>query len=269
MSTTVRDLRKWKSEGRRFSMLTAYDYTTARWLDRAGIPVILVGDSLGMTMLGYPDTLSVRMDDMIRHASAVVRGAPNALIVGDLPFMAYHASLEDTVRNAGRFLQEARVQAVKMEGGGRVIEYTQALTRMGIPVMAHLGLTPTFVNQFGGYRVQGRSDEAAEQILNDAVALEEAGAFSVVLEGIPTVLGQRVTERLHVPTIGIGAGPHCDAQVLVIQDVLGLTADHVAKFVKQYAQLGPAIEAAVRQFDQEVRSGAFPAPEHEYTAAPR
>jgi len=264
MATTIRDLRRWKTEGKKFTMLTAYDYTTARWLDQAGIPVLLVGDSLGMTMLGYPDTLSVTMDDMVRHASAVVRGAPNALIIGDMPFMTYHASLEDAVRNAGRFMQEARVQAVKMEGGGRVIDYTKALTSMGIPVMAHLGLTPTFVNQFGGYRVQGRSDEAAERILSDAKALEEAGAFAVVLEGIPSTLGQRVTEALSVPTIGIGAGPRCDAQVLVIQDVMGLNPDHVAKFVRQYAKLGEAIEAAARQFDQDVRNGAFPTPEHEY-----
>lgn len=266
MTTTVRDLRKWKSEGKKFTMLTAYDYTTARWLDQAGIPVLLVGDSLGNTMLGYPDTLSVTMDDMIRYAGAVVRGAPNALIVGDMPFMAYHASEEDAIRNAGRFLQEARVHAVKMEGGGRVVGYTKTLTSMGIPVMGHLGLTPTFVNQFGGYRVQGRSDEAAEQILDDAKALEEAGAFAIVLEGIPSPLGQRVTEALTVPTIGIGAGPHCDGQVLVIQDVLGLNPDHVAKFVRQYAKLGEAIEAAARQFDQDVRSGAFPTPEHEYSA---
>ncbi|HEV2013068.1 MAG TPA: 3-methyl-2-oxobutanoate hydroxymethyltransferase [Candidatus Dormibacteraeota bacterium] len=266
MTTNVRDLRKWKTEGKKFTMLTAYDYTTARWLDRAGIPVLLVGDSLGNTMLGYLDTLSVTMDDMIRYAGAVVRGATNALVVGDMPFMAYHASAEDAIRNAGRFLQEARVQAVKMEGGGRVIGYTKQLTSMGIPVMAHLGLTPTFVNQFGGMRVQGRSDEAAEQILNDATELEEAGAFAVVLEGIPSPLGQRVTEALTVPTIGIGAGPHCDAQVLVIQDVLGLNPDHVAKFVRQYAKIGEAIEAAARQFDQDVRSGAFPTPEHEYSA---
>jgi 3-methyl-2-oxobutanoate hydroxymethyltransferase len=266
MTVNVRDLRKWKTEGKKFTMLTAYDYTTARWLDRAGIPVLLVGDSLGNTMLGYPDTLSVTMDDMIRHAGAVVRGAPGALIIGDMPFMAYHASAEDAIRNAGRFLQEARVQAVKMEGGGRVIEYTRQLTSMGIPVMGHLGLTPTFVNQFGGYRVQGRSDEAAEQILADARALEESGAFAVVLEGIPSPLGQRVTEALTIPTIGIGAGPHCDAQVLVIQDVLGLNPDHVAKFVRQYAKLGEAIEAAAKQFDQDVRNGAFPTPEHEYSA---
>ena len=266
MTTSIRDLRKWKTEGKKFTMLTAYDYTTARWLDQAGIPVLLVGDSLGNTMLGYPDTLSVTMDDMIRHASAVVRGAPNALIVGDMPFMAYHASAEDAIRNAGRFLQEARVQAVKMEGGGRVIGYTKQLTAMGIPVMGHLGLTPQFVNQFGGLRVQGRSDEAAEQIVNDAKSLEEAGAFAIVLEGIPNTLGQRVTAALTVPTIGIGAGVRCDAQVLVIQDVLGLNPDHVAKFVRQYAKLGEAIEAAARQFDQDVRSGAFPTPEHEYSA---
>jgi 3-methyl-2-oxobutanoate hydroxymethyltransferase len=266
MTTNVRDLRKWKTEHHKFTMLTAYDYTTARWLDRAGIPVLLVGDSLGNTMLGYPNTLSVTMDDMIRHAGAVVRGAPNALVVGDMPFMAYHASAEDAIRNAGRFLQEARVQAIKMEGGGRVIDYTKQLTAMGIPVMGHLGLTPTFVNQFGGMRVQGRSDEAAEQILKDATALEEAGAFAVVLEGIPSLLGQRVSEALTIPTIGIGAGPHCDAQVLVIQDVLGLNPDHVAKFVRQYAKLGEAIEAAARQFDQDVQSGAFPTLEHEYSA---
>jgi len=266
MTINVRDLRKWKTEGKNFTMLTAYDYTTARWLDRAGIPLLLVGDSLGMTMLGYSDTLSVTMDDMVRHAGAVVRGAPNALVIGDMPFMAYHASAEDAIHNAGRFLQEARVQAVKMEGGGRVIEYTKQLTSMGIPVMGHLGLTPTFVNQFGGYRVQGRSDEAAEQILEDAKALEQSGAFAVVLEGIPSPPGQRVTEALTVPTIGIGAGPHCDAQVLVIQDVLGLNPDHVAKFVRQYAKLGEAIEAAAKQFDQDVRNGAFPTPEHEYSA---
>ena len=264
--TTVRDLRKWKGEGKKFTMLTAYDYTTARWLDRAGIPVLLVGDSLGTTMLGYPDTLSVTMDDMIRHAGAVVRGALSALIVGDMPFMAYHASTEDAIRNAGRFMQEARVQAVKMEGGGRVIEYTAKLTAMGIPVMGHLGLTPTFVNQFGGFRVQGRGDEAAEQILADGRALEQAGAFAVVLEGVPSILGERVTDALTIPTIGIGAGPRCDAQVLVIQDVLGLNPDHVAKFVREYAHLGPAIEGAARQFDEDVRQGAFPTPEQEYAA---
>jgi len=266
MSTTVRDLRKWKTEGSRFTMLTAYDYTTARWLERAAIPVLLVGDSLAGTMLGYPDTLSVTMDDMIRHAGAVVRGAPGALVVGDMPFMSYHACAEDAVRNAGRFLQEARVQAVKMEGGGRVIDYTGRLTAMGIPVMGHLGLTPTFVNQFGGFRVQGRSDEGAEQILADARALQEAGAFAVVLEGVPSALGRRVTEALNIPTIGIGAGPDCDGQVLVIQDLLGLNPDHVAKFVRQYAQLGEAIAAAARRFSDDVRSGAFPSPEHEYAS---
>jgi len=266
MTVTVRDLRKWKTEGTKFTMLTAYDYTTAKWLERAGIPVLLVGDSLGMTMLGYPDTLSVSMDDMIRHASAVVRGAPNALVIGDMPFMAYHASAEDAIRNAGRFMQEARVHAVKMEGGGRVIDYARQLTSMGIPVMGHLGLTPQFVNQFGGWRVQGRSEEAAERILEDATALEEAGAFSIVLEGMPSTLGRRVTDAVGIPTIGIGAGAGCDAQVLVIQDVMGLNPDHVAKFVRQYGRLGESLEAAARQFDQDVRSGAFPTAEHEYAA---
>jgi 3-methyl-2-oxobutanoate hydroxymethyltransferase len=265
MTTTVRDLRKWKSEGRRFTMLTAYDFTTASWLDRAGIPVLLVGDSLGMTMLGYPDTLSVTMDDMLRHAGAVVRGAPNALVIGDLPFMAYHVSPEDAIRNAGRFMQEARVHAVKMEGGGRVIEYTRQLTSMGIPVMGHLGLTPTFVNQFGGWRVQGRNDDAAEQLRNDARALEQSGAFGLVLEGIPAPLGKQVSQSLSIPTIGIGAGAGCDAQVLVIQDLLGLNPAHVAKFVRQYAHLGEAIETAARRFDQDVQAGAFPTPEHEYS----
>ena len=264
MTTSIRDLRKWKTEGKTFTMLTAYDYTTARWLDRAGIPVLLVGDSLGMTMLGYPDTLSVTMDDMIRHASAVVRGAPNALVIGDLPFMAYHASAEDAIRNAGRFLQEARVQAVKMEGGGRVVEYTRQLAAMGIPVMAHLGLTPTFVNQFGGYRVQGRSDEAAEQILNDAKALEEAGAFAVVLEGIPSALGERVTKALAIPTIGIGAGPRCDAQVLVWQDMAGLRTGKAPRFVKRYADLAGTLDDATRRYADEVRSGTFPAAEHTF-----
>ncbi|HSO93178.1 MAG TPA: 3-methyl-2-oxobutanoate hydroxymethyltransferase, partial [Candidatus Dormibacteraeota bacterium] len=220
----------------------------------------------GGTMLGYPDTLSVTMDDMIRHAGAVVRGAPSALVVGDMPFMSYHASAEDAIRNAGRFLQEARVQAIKMEGGGRVIEYTERLTAMGIPVMGHLGLTPTFVNQFGGFRVQGRTDEAAEQIVADARALQQSGAFAVVLEGVPSALGKRVTEVIDIPTIGIGAGPDCDGQVLVIQDVLGLNPDHVAKFVRQYAQLGEEMATAARRFSDDVRSGAFPSPEHEYAS---
>src|ERR1700680_2491306 len=207
MTTNVRDLRKWKTDGKKFTMLTAYDYTTARWLDRAGIPVLLVGDSLGNTMLGYPDTLSVTMDDMVRHAGAVVRGAPNALIIGDMPFLAYHASEQDTIRNAGRFLQEARVHAVKMEGGGRVIGYTKTLTSMGIPVMGHLGLTPQFVNQFGGMRVQGKQAAAAARIRQSACALEQAGAFAIVLEGIPRRLATEITGRLAIPTIGIGAGP--------------------------------------------------------------
>ncbi len=261
---TVTDVGKWKSEGRRFAMLTAYDFSMARILDRAGIPVLLVGDSLGMTVLGYPDTLSVTMEDMLAHAAAVVRGTQHALVVGDMPFMSYHESLEQTIHNAGRFLQEARVQAVKLEGGGRVVEYTQRLTCMGIPVMAHLGLTPQSIHALGGFRVQGRSPDAADRMVQDAVGLERAGAFSLVLEGVPSSLAQRITETLKIPTIGIGAGPHCDAQVLVIQDLLGMTPDHVAKFVKSYARLDGTIARAAQAYQAEVEAGTFPGPEHEY-----
>jgi len=266
MTTNVRDLRKWKTEGTKFTMLTCYDYSTARWLDRAGIPVLLVGDSLGTTMLGYPDTLSVTMDDMVRHSGAVVRGAPGALVIGDMPFMAYHASAEDAIRNAGRFLQEARVSAVKMEGGGRVIEYTKQLTAMGIPVMGHLGLTPQFVHQLGGFKVQGKTEAQAERILADAKALEEAGAFSLVLEGVPSILAGRVTSSVHIPTIGIGAGPQTDGQVLVFHDFVGLTTGKAPKFVKRYANLADDITRAAQEFADEVRKGTFPGPEHEYSA---
>ena len=264
MTTTIKDVQAWKRDGKRFAMLTAYDFTTARLLDEAGIPVILVGDSLGMTMLGYPDTLSVTLDEMIHHTKAVRRGVKNALLVGDMPFMTYHASAEDAIRSAGRFLQEGGANAVKLEGGGRVIDLTRQLTGMGIPVMAHLGLTPQFFNQFGGFKVQGRSDEAAERIQQDALALQEAGAFSMVLEGIPADLGTSVTASLDIPTIGIGAGPGTDAQVLVIQDMLGLSGEKVPKFVKRFADLGPEITRAVGQFMAEVEDGTFPDAEHAY-----
>ncbi|MHB8509601.1 MAG: 3-methyl-2-oxobutanoate hydroxymethyltransferase [Candidatus Dormibacteria bacterium] len=267
MSTTVRDLQLYKEQGRKFAMLTAYDFTTARILDEAGIPVLLVGDSLGMTMLGYGDTLPVTLDEMLHHTRAVRRGVTNAMVVGDMPFMTYHASLEDGIRGAGRFLKEGGANAVKLEGGGRVVELTGKLTQMGIPVMGHLGLTPQSVNQMGGFRVQGRTTDMADQILGDALALEQAGAFGIVLEGIPGELGARITEALRVPTIGIGAGPGCDAQVLVIQDLLGLTGGHVAKFVKQYADLRSTIGEAVARFAAEVESGVFPAVEHTYGAA--
>jgi 3-methyl-2-oxobutanoate hydroxymethyltransferase len=264
MSISVKDLQTYKREGRRFAMLTAYDYTTARILDQAGVPVILVGDSLGMTMLGYPDTLAVTVDEMLHHIRAVRRGVQGALVVGDMPFMSYHASIEDGIRNAGRFLQEGGANAVKLEGAGRVVELTQRLTEMGIPVMAHLGLTPQYVNQFGGFKVQGKSEEAAEKIQRDALALQEAGAFSLVLEGIPADLGRLVTRNLTIPTIGIGAGADCDAQVLVIQDMLGLSGAKVPKFVKRFADLRGEIQRAVGEYINEVEAGTFPGPEHSY-----
>src|ERR1041385_7643122 len=221
--TTVLDVQRFKDEGRRFAMLTAYDYLSARILDEAGIPILLVGDSLGMVMLGHPTTLPVTMEDMLHHAKAVSRGARQALLVGAMPFMSYQASIEQAITNAGRFVQEAGMHAVKLEGGGRVIEITKRLTEIGIPVMGHLGLTPQFVHQMGGFKVQGKSEKQAARILSDAKELEQAGGFSLVLEGVPADLATRVTRSLPIPTIGIGAGPGTDGQVLVLHDMLGLT----------------------------------------------
>ena len=262
--TTVLDVQRFKLEGRRFAMLTAYDYTTARILDAAGIPLLLVGDSLGMVMLGHANTLPVTMDEMVHHAKAVARGASSALLIGDLPFMSYQASLEQAMTSAGRFLQEAGMHAVKLEGGGPSIEVTGRLTEAGIPVMAHLGLTPQFVNQMGGFKVQGKTPAAAARILADARALQDAGAFSLVLEGVPSDLAREVTASLRIPTIGSGAGPHCDGQVLVIHDLLGLTTGRTAKFVKKYANLAEEVAKAAQQFAREVADGQFPGVEHSY-----
>jgi 3-methyl-2-oxobutanoate hydroxymethyltransferase len=264
--TTVLDVQRFKDEGRRFAMLTAYDFLSARILDEAGIPILLVGDSLGMVMLGYPNTLPVTLDDMIHHAKAVARGSRQALLVGDMPFMSYHESAEQAIASAGRFIQEGGMHAVKLEGGGRVIEYTRRLTELGIPVMAHLGLTPQFVHQMGGFKVQGKTDAQAKRILADAKALEEAGAFSIVLEGVPSTLAGRVTSSVHIPTIGIGAGPQCDGQVLVFHDFIGLTTGKAPKFVKRYANLADEITRAAQSFADDVRKGTFPGPEHEYSA---
>jgi 3-methyl-2-oxobutanoate hydroxymethyltransferase len=262
---TVRDVRAYKQRGERFSMLTAYDAAQAKLLDDAGIPVLLVGDTLAMVMLGHPDTVPVTMDQMLHHTAAVVRGARNALVVGDMPFMSYQASVEDGMRNAGRFLKEAGAKAVKLEGGRAVLELVGRLTESGIPVMGHLGLTPQSVNQLGGYRVQGRSVEHAERILRDAKDLEAAGIFALVLEAVPEDLARDVTASLEVPTIGIGAGPHCDAQVLLFHDFLGIAVtEYSPKFVKRYASLGDAITRAAGEFAAEVASGAFPGPEHTY-----
>ena len=246
-------------------MLTAYDYLSARILDESGIPILLVGDSLGMVMLGHPTTLPVTMDDMLHHAKAVSRGARQALLVGDMPFMSYQASVEQAITNAGRFIQEAGMHAVKLEGGGRVIDITRRLTESGIPVMGHVGLTPQFVHQMGGFKVQGKTDKQAAQILADARALEQAGAFSLVLEGVPSKLAATITHELRIPTIGIGAGPATDGQVLVLHDMLGLTTGKAPKFVKRYANLADEIARAAAAYTEDVRTGKFPGPEHEYT----
>jgi 3-methyl-2-oxobutanoate hydroxymethyltransferase len=264
MPVTIQSLLERKRRGERFAMLTAYDYTTARILAEAEIPVLLVGDSLGMVMLGYRTTLPVTMEEMLHHARAVARGAPEQLLVGDMPFNSYHASDDQAVANAASFLQ-AGMHAVKVEGGGRVVPLVARLTERGIPVMGHLGLTPQFVNLFGGYRIQGREAEAAARIESDARALEAAGAFALVLEGVPRTLAAAVTSSLTIPTVGIGAGPDCDGQVLVINDMLGLTRDPLAKFVRVFAPLGDQAVAAARAFAADVAAGSFPDDAHSYS----
>ena len=264
--TTVLDVQRFKEEGQRFAVLTAYDYLSAKILDEAGIPILLVGDSLGMVMLGYPTTLPVTVDEMLHHAKAVARGAHQALLVGDMPFMSYHASVEQAITTAGRFIQEGGMHAVKLEGGGRIVEITQRLTSMGIPVMGHLGLTPQFVHQMGGFKVQGKTEKQAARILSDAKELERAGAFSIVLEGVPSEVATRVTRALRIPTIGIGAGPGTDGQVLVFHDMLGLTTGKAPKFVKRYAHLAEEIASAAQRYAHEVGDGSFPGPEHSYSS---
>ena len=262
MSVTVHDLRAWKAAGRRFPMLTAYDFPTAHILDEAGIPVLLVGDTLGQTILGYETTLPVTMEEMLHHTRAVARGARNALVVGDMPFLSYQASTEEAIRNAGRFLKEGGAHAVKLEGP--MIELAHTLSDRGIPVMAHLGLTPQSVHAIGGYRVQGRDDEAARRLLDDALALDKAGSFALVLEAVPVDLARQITDRVAIPTIGIGAGPHCDGQVLVITDLLGLTIGQRPRFAKTYARIGEEIAAAAKAFAGEVADGSFPDAAHSY-----
>jgi 3-methyl-2-oxobutanoate hydroxymethyltransferase len=262
MSRTIRDLRTFKERGERFVMLTAYDFPTAQILDEAGVPVLLVGDSLANNILGYETTLPVTMEEMLHHTRAVSRGARNALIVGDMPFLSYQTSLEEGIRNAGRFLKEGGAHAVKLEGA--MLDLTAALADRGIPVMGHIGLTPQSVHTMGGYRVQGKSEEDARRLLDQAQALEKSGVFSLVLEGIPTTVAAQITESLRVPTIGIGAGPHCDGQVLVITDLLGLGSGTYPKFVKPYADLRGEITRAVQSFRDEVATGLFPDDAHSY-----
>ena len=261
---TIPQLTEWKKNQRKITALTAYDYTFARLLDESGIDVILVGDSAGMVAMGYENTLPVTMDEMIHHTRGVRRGVQHALLVGDMPFMSYHTSAEDTIRNAGRFIQEGGAEAVKMEGGSRVFDKISAVVQAGISVMGHVGLTPQSVHQFGGYRVQGKNYLDARQIKKDALDLQKAGVFSLVLEGIPMELAAEITAELEIPTIGIGAGPHCDGQILVTQDMLGMNLDFAPKFVKKYAELGTAVRSAVQDYADEVQSGAFPDEAHSY-----
>ena len=264
MKTTVATLKKMKEENNKITMLTCYDYSTAKLMDAVGVEILLVGDSLGNTMLGYENTLPVTMEDMIAHTAAVSRGAKNALILGDMPFMSYQTSVYDAVKNAGRFMKEAGANAVKLEGGARVCPQIKAIVEADIPVCAHIGLTPQSVNAFGGFKVQGKSVEAARTLIEDVKRVEEAGACMVVLEGIPARLAEIITDTVSIPTIGIGAGAGCDGQVLVYQDMLGMFTDYVPKFVKQFANVGEVMSRAFADYMQEVKAGTFPAPEHTY-----
>ena len=265
MRVTIRDLRDMKSRGERIPMITAYDYTAAMIVEQAGIPLILVGDSLGQVVLGYDSTVPVTMDEMVHHIKAVVRGTNKAHVVGDLPFLSYHADIAEAVRNAGRLLKEGGAQSIKLEGGRNMAETVRRIVQSGIPVMGHIGLTPQAVNQLGSYRVQGKSSKEAVGLLEDARALEEAGAYSVVLECVPAPLAALITERLSVPTIGIGAGVNCDGQVQVFHDLLGLFSDFVPKHARRYASLADEIKGAVAEYAEDVRSQSFPTDKESYT----
>lgn len=259
---TVATVQQKKEAGKKIVVLTAYDASFARILDQAGVDILLVGDSLGMVVLGHSTTLPVTLEDMIRHSAAVTRSGCAALVVADMPFMTFQISVPEAVRNAGRLVQEGRAEAVKLEGGERVREQIRAIVSAGVPVMGHIGLTPQSIHSFGGYKIQGRGAEAEERLLEDARCVEEAGAFALVLEGIPSPLAARITEQLRIPTIGIGAGPRCDGQVLVSYDLLGLYGKMVPKFVKRYANLEEVILEAVNRFREEVEQGVFPDQEH-------
>ena len=266
MSVTVSTFLKMKAEGKKISMITAYDYTTARLVDASGIDSILVGDSLGNVILGLGDTVSVTMEDTIHHGAAVARGAKNALVVVDMPFMSYQSSVYDAVVNAGRLMKEARANAVKLEGGVEVADRIRTIVDCQIPVCAHIGLTPQGINALGGFKVQGKTADSARKLLEDAHAVEEAGAFAVVLEAIPAELAERVSAELTIPTIGIGAGAGCDGQVLVNQDMLGMFHDFTPKFVRRFAEVGDVMLEAYRAYDAAVKDGTFPAAEHTYAA---
>ena len=264
MKKTVTTFAKAKASGEKLTMLTAYDYSTAKLMDEAGVDSILVGDSLGNVVLGYEDTVSVTMEDMIHHGAAVSRGAKNAFVLADMPFMSYQTSVYDAVVNAGRLMKEGRGNAVKLEGGVEVAPHIKAITQAGIPVCAHIGLTPQSINAFGGFKVQGKSEEAARQLVEDAKKVEAAGASMLVMECVPAKLAEIITNTISIPTIGIGAGAGCDGQVLVNQDMLGMFSDFTPKFVKRYANIGEVMKEAFQKYMEEIQSGAFPSSEHEY-----
>ncbi len=255
---------KMKTDGEKISMLTAYDYSTAAVMDEAGIDIILIGDSLGMAILGYDSTLPVTMEDMLHHTKPVSRAAKRAMVIGDMPFMSYQVSTEEALRNAGRFMKEAEAHGVKLEGGREVAEVVMKITSSGIPLMGHLGLTPQSVHQLGGYKVQGKDDKTAKKMMEDARILEEAGAFSIVLECVPATLAGEISRSLTIPTIGIGAGVECDGQVLVVNDMLGMFEKFTPKFVKKYAKLNIDMRAAVEQYIDEVKDRKFPGEEHSF-----
>ncbi len=265
MRITINKLQEMKRASEKITMLTAYDYSTAKIVDEAGVHLILVGDSLGVVALGYDTTIPVTMEDMLHHTKAVVRGTKQAMVVGDMPFMTYHLNVSDALRNAGRFMQETGCQSVKLEGGVVVAETVKRIVECGIPVMGHIGLTPQSIHQLGGHRVQGKTSEAAERLVKDALALEQAGAFAVVLELVPAPLAKLITNKLKIPTIGIGSGPDCDGQVLVINDMLGLFTDFVPKHTKQYSKLANDIKSAISNYISEVKTGTFPTAEHSFT----
>ncbi len=268
MRTTIREIAAMKRRGKRIAMITAYDYTSARIVEAAGMDIILVGDSLGQVVLGYDSTVPVTMEDMLHHIKAVVRGSDKTHIVGDLPFMSYQASESEAVRNAGRLLKEGGAQSVKLEGGKHVAKSMRRIVRAGIPVMGHIGLTPQAVNQLGGYRIQGKTTKAAVELIEDAKAVEDAGAYSVVLEGVPSQLARIVTQRLTIPTIGIGAGVHCDGQVQVFHDMMGLYSDFTPKHARKYANLSADMRGAVADYIQDVRAQSFPSEDESFTLAP-
>lgn len=264
MKNTVLTFKNAKAEGKKLSMLTAYDYSMAKIIDESGVNGILIGDSLGMVIKGEEDTLGVTVEEIIYHTKAVKRGAKNALIVSDMPFLSYHVSVEQAVLNAGRLVKEGGANAVKLEGGANVIEQIRAIVNAQIPVMGHLGLTPQSVNAFGGFKVQGKDESAAKKLIEDAVLIEKAGAFSIVLEGIPEKVAELITKAVSIPTIGIGAGKYCDGQILVYQDMLGMFNDFVPKFVKQYANIGTIMREAISSYVKEVEDGTFPEEKHTF-----